>query len=115
MFQRSNMFSEEDQKRINEEAQNYLKELEDKGPEQIFKAMLTWQVVHQSAMYEKIFEEQERMCLLLEEFLDIIYETDYILNEAIRNGDECISPLREPENISIRYADHHPLDLELSQ
>jgi hypothetical protein len=109
------MFSEEDQKRVNEEAQNYLKELEDKGPEQIFKAMLTWQVVHQSAMYEKMFEEQERMCLLLEEFLDIIYETDDILNEAIQNEDECIFPLIEPENISIRIAGHHLPDRELSQ
>jgi len=109
------MFTEEEQQKINQDAQDYLKELEGKGAEEIFKAFLTWQVIHQSAMYEKIFEEQERICILLEEFLDIVDETDDIISPPTQKEDEYTSLSKEVDYISIANEDHHPLFQELFQ
>lgn len=109
MLHKSNMFSEEEQERINIEAHKYLEEIADKSPEMIFKALLTYHMIHEAAVYEKIYEEQERISLLLEELLDVVYETDELVSQATQNEAEYICPLTEPDHNTIGSESHRQL------
>ena len=91
-----------------------MNEISEKSPDVIFKALLVWHVVHQQAIHEKIFEEQERISLLLEELLDVIYETDELIS-ASQNEVECTSPLSSVDHNTTQSEGHHQHDQEPSR
>ncbi len=84
MIIKSNMFTEEEQARTEDEAIRFYNATFGRGPEHIMSCLLTYNAVYLSAMMEKLSDQLEEIYLILE----AIPETAELLDQATQTS-EC--------------------------
>jgi len=66
-------------------------------------------------LLEKLIIEQQRLCIAIENFIDVVFETDELIEEAIQKKEEYFFPEILFECKPNQISDHHQPDQEPCQ